>query len=293
MKYDRVRQWTLLAVVLSIMVASCYPPQGVVTPDSRSEPTVIGQDMSTVELTSARPFLTKDFDAQVPITWFDLAYQLVRDEKLVPPVAARLFGYTGVALYEAVAPGMPGYQSLAGQLNGLKPLPRPDPKATFHWPAVANAAIAVLFDNTAAGASAETQRAIADQKQWLDAQFALTVAPDVLQRSVAYGTRVGQAVFDWAMSDGIADLNNCAYTLPGGPGQWEPTPPKFAQALQPCWGQMRPFILRDHSEECQPNIQPTYSEETASQFYREALEVYQTVNNLTPEQQEIARLLVR
>ena len=68
-----------------------------------------------------------------------------------------------------------------------------------------------------------------------------------------------------------------------------PTPPKFASPLQPCWGLMRPFILRERSDECQPSAQPAYSEETTSQFYLEALEVYQTVKNLTVEQQEIAR----
>jgi len=49
-----------------------------------------------------------------------LALQLVRQTfGYSPPVAARAFGYIGVTLYEAVVPGMPDYQSLAGQLNGL------------------------------------------------------------------------------------------------------------------------------------------------------------------------------
>ena len=52
---------------------------------------------------------------------------------------------------------------------------------------------------------------------------------------------------------------------------------------------MRPFVLRERSDECQPSVQPMYSEDATSQFYFEALEVYQTVKNLTPEQQEIAR----
>ena len=72
-------------------------------------------------------------------------YSLVRDEKLVPPLASRLFGYAGVALYEAVAPGVPGTRSLAGQLNELPPLPQPDPQLAYYWPTVANAALATLF----------------------------------------------------------------------------------------------------------------------------------------------------
>jgi hypothetical protein len=52
---------------------------------------------------------------------------------------------------------------------------------------------------------------------------------------------------------------------------------------------MRPFVLRERSDECQPGMQPVYSEDPTSQFYLEALEVYRTVTDLTPEQQEIAR----
>lgn len=232
---------------------------------------------------------TADFDAQVATAWYDVLYQRVRDEKLVPPIASRLFGYAGVALYEAVVPGMPGYQSLAGQLNDLPPLPQPDPQAAYHWPTVANAALATLSHTLLAGASTATVRAVIDLERQLDDQFAATVPADVMQRSIAHGQRVGLAIADWAAADGIGALDNCAYTPSGGPGLWEPTPPQFAAPLQPCWGQMRPFALRERSNQCQPVTQPVYSEETDSQFYFEALEVYLTVEDLTADQQEIAR----
>jgi hypothetical protein len=46
------------------------------------------------------------YDAEVPTAWFDLALVLVRTTPgFSPPVASRAFGYAGVALYEAVAPG--------------------------------------------------------------------------------------------------------------------------------------------------------------------------------------------
>jgi hypothetical protein len=230
-----------------------------------------------------------DFDAAVPRAWFNLVYNLVRDEKMVPPLASRLFGYAGVALYEAAAPGIPGARSLAGQLNELQPLPQPDPQAEYYWPAVANAAMATLLRTMLVNTSGNTQRAIMDLERQFEDQFAATVAPEVLQRSVDQGQLIGLAIFDWAQADGFAHLSNCAYTPPSGTGLWEPTPPGFAAPLQPCWGQMRPFVLRERSDECQPSVRPTYSEDVTSQFYFEALEVYRTVKNLTPQQQEIAR----
>jgi hypothetical protein len=43
-----------------------------------------------------------DFDATVPTAWFDLQLKLVKETPgFTPPVAGRVFGYTGVALYES------------------------------------------------------------------------------------------------------------------------------------------------------------------------------------------------
>lgn len=318
-------QLASLAVIVGLLLASCLPGPFGETPSAPENQAASGDVVVQVTVTplnipvfgvstsvapetplpmaapaaalqpttpaqaSARLTKAADFDSQVPAAWFDLAYRLARDEMLAPPVAARLFGYAGVALYEAVAPGMPGYQSLAGQLNELAPLPQPDPQAAYHWPTVANAALATLFRTLLANATGDSQRAIADLERQLEDQFALTVPADVVQHSVAQGQLVGLAVFEWVQADGFAYLNNCSYTPPSGPGLWEPTPPDFAPALQPCWGQMRPFVLRERSDECQPSVQPTYSESPISQFHQEALEVYRTVRSLTPEQEEIAR----
>lgn len=53
----------------------------------------------------------------------ELIRDLVRVERLSPPVAARVDAYSGITLYEAVLPGMPGFQSLAGQLNEMPAMP--------------------------------------------------------------------------------------------------------------------------------------------------------------------------
>jgi hypothetical protein len=115
------------------------------------------------------PFTPKDagqFTTDVPVAWFDLAYELARSEGLTPPVAARTFGYLGVALYEAVVPGMPGYQSLAGQLNGLEAMPEPADLA-YHWPTVANSALAAVLGELLPGA----ETAVQAQEDYFVAQF--------------------------------------------------------------------------------------------------------------------------
>jgi hypothetical protein len=62
--------------------------------------------------------------------WYKLSLALVRHTPTYsPPVASRTFAYMGVTVFEVVASGSEGMQSLAGQLNGLQPLPQ---RATNH-----------------------------------------------------------------------------------------------------------------------------------------------------------------
>src|SRR5215204_1406068 len=67
---------------------------------------------------------------------------------------ARYMAYTGVALYEAVLPGMPEYQSLHGQLTNMPAMPESVPGLAYHWPSTAHAALATMtkkfFINTVA-----------------------------------------------------------------------------------------------------------------------------------------------
>jgi hypothetical protein len=266
----RLRWIVLLVFCLAIILLMANRTAGALIPDQKAD---------------TPPFTPKDagqFNADVPVAWFDLAYELARSEGLTPPVAARTFGYLGVTLYEAVVPGMPGYQSLAGQLNGLEPLPGPTDPA-HHWPTVANSALAAVLGELLPG----TETAVQAQEAYFVAQFQSDLPPGIFQRSVARGQAIGQAIGQWAEADGYAALHNCPYSPPVGEGLWTPTPPGLAPALQPCWGQVRPFVLADGSE-CNPGPPPAYSEEPDSLFYQEAWEVYSTVNNLTPEQLTIA-----
>ena len=54
-----------------------------------------------------------------------------------PPVAGRIYAYTSVAGYEALIPQEKKYVSLAGQLNGLGPLPQPDSLQDYCFPLAA------------------------------------------------------------------------------------------------------------------------------------------------------------
>jgi hypothetical protein len=231
--------------------------------------------------------LASSFTPDVAIQWMTLARDLVKAQRLSPPVASRAFGYAGVALHEAVVPGVQGGVSLEGQLNGLTSVPDQDPDAQYHWPAVANAALAVVFAAMFKTNAGVVPAEIAAKETAVSNTFA-GVAADVLQRSVTHGRAIGDAIVAWAAADGFAGLGSMTFTPPTGPGMWVPTAPAFApNPLQPHWGTLRPFVIQNINAMDAP-APPAFSTDLSSAFYQEALEVYNTVKNLTPEQRAIA-----
>ena len=229
---------------------------------------------------------TSSFDSDVAVAWFDLLYNNLRDATQPPTIASRTIGYTAVTAYEAVVPGMADHRSLGGQLNELAELP-PLPTGQHHWPLVLNTAVAEIQRNLFATAP----QAVIDNINALEADIAddfTGVAQATIDRSVDRGLVVADAIWQWAQEDGFAELNNCPYTAPVGPGLWEPTPPAFSPPHQPCWGDLRPFVLL-YGAECSVLDPVPYSEDPTSAFYAEALEIYDLVNNLTQEQLDIAQ----
>jgi hypothetical protein len=275
----------MLRAILALAVALCAPLAASV--DAAGERAL--DPFATLPVRGGPWNRTADrLSPEVPVAWFNLLYDLIQAEKLSPPVASRRIGYAGVTLYEAVVPGMPDHRSLARQLNGLAPLPQPDHRRKYYWPAVANSALARSFRQLFAGASAESMAKIDALEQGFAGRFSRRLPPRVYSGSVDQGRRVADAVIAWAAGDGFATLNNCPFTPPVGDGLWVPTLPLFRPALQPCWGQLRPFVLPSGGA-CAPPPPPAYSTDPASDFYAEGLEVYNTSTHLTAEQTDIAR----
>lgn len=231
-------------------------------------------------------------DTEVAVAWFDLSLRLVEGTPgFTPPVASRAFGYLGVGLYEGVVPGLPGKQSLGGRLNGLEPLPDPASGEAFHWPAVANSTLAELSRKLFRTTESGLLKAIDELEESLARDFREQAGKEVFDRSAERGRAIAEAIYSWSSSDGghegFAHNFTDDYDPPAGPGMWIPTLPEYLPAMQPHWGENRPFVI-EITDKCQVAPTPSYSEEAGSEFYSEALEVYQTVGQLTDEQRNIA-----
>jgi hypothetical protein len=227
--------------------------------------------------------------------WYRLILELVRHTPTYsPPVASRAFGYLGVTAYEALASGDRSMTSLAGQLNGLTPVPQRAGGVSYDEAVVMQAALSSaaleLFGNT----GPTGQRALKRLTEKLSAEVSSGLDPELVARSEAYGRSVTTHILTWSQSDGGAKIENMGFPLEfalgSRPGSWVPTSLINQQQLPllPKWGENRPFAMPTGNA-CPLPPPPAYSEEKGSDFYKEAFEVYETVKNLTPEQRAIAR----
>lgn len=191
-----------------------------------------------------------------------------------PPVASRIYAYSSIAAYECLAAGDPVYRSLAGQLRDLTPVPAPNESLEYCFPLAA-----VKAQIKVGRALIFSEQVMDEYEQKLMKEIeGIHIPKDVFERSVAYGEAVADHIMAWSAKDNYKqsrtfpkysiDINNQA--------RWQPTPPAYMDGVEPHWREIRPFVL-DSAQQFKP-IPPTpFSTDKNSQFYREAMEVYEVM----------------
>ena len=202
-----------------------------------------------------------------------------------PPVASRIYAYTSLAAYEAAVPGNPDFVSLAGQLNGLDPVPQPDPAKKY------------CFELSSVHALAMVGKALIFSEEQVTTfhdntltEFRNSGMPaDMYENSVAYGEIVAKHILDWAGKDNYKQTRTAEkYTVPqSDPSKWKPTPPGYMEGIEPSWTLIRPFVI-DSSTQFIPAAPTLFSTDKNSQFYKEAMEVYDAVKDGSKDNQDIA-----
>jgi hypothetical protein len=231
---------------------------------------------------------TKTYSSEVVFKWIDMQLRLMRTNPTplggLPP--QRYYGYSAIALYESVVPGMPEYRSLSGQLTDMPAMPPTLHGTSYYWPACGNAALAAMTRSFFTNATAANKVAIDSLEMALNDTYQMETDGEAFQRSADFGKAVAQAVFTWSTTDGAANAN-APYTPPVGPGLWAPTPPAFAAAFGPYWGNDR-LLVANSLDGAAPLAPPAYSEDPSSDFYKMVKDVYDVSQALTPEQRAIA-----
>ena len=269
----------LIAVVMVMTQMSC-----------RKEADFIDNPVAT----ASRNYNQGNNNTDIVQSWYALALQLVKETPgHSPAVTARSLGYMGITLYQTVLPGESGAQhSLVGQLNGLTALPAKLRGEQYAESITVNAAMAKIIKSLFGNAAASNLSRIDSLEAAVKQAYSGNLSPAVVTVSANYGRSVADAVFAWSMTDGghQAYLNNfpASYVAPVGPGLWVSTSPAFPLPMLPYWGSNRTFVAANGAGPIDPPAPPVYSTSTSSAFYTEAMVVYNTVNNLSPAQKEIA-----
>lgn len=232
-----------------------------------------------------------DYDAifKNPILYSRTVYELntvVMGNNFSPIVASRNYTYANVAAYQVIAGGYPDqYQSLAGQLRGLKSLPLPEKGKTIDVEFAALLAFCKLGEAVTFPAGS--------MKDYVDSLKKLAgdhgMPKEIFENSVAYADTVGAVIMAWSKADHYLQTRGASeYTVMDSPGRWVPTPPAYSAAAEPHWREIRPLVL--DSSNMFPVPQPYHFNITdkKSDYYKQVMMSKNAVDSLTPEQTHIA-----
>lgn len=210
---------------------------------------------------------------------------VVLENNFTPIVASRNYAYANIAAYQVMVAGDSNYISLAGQLHGLNPTPVPKEGKNVDYPFAAMLAFCKVGNAVTFPEGSMDEYVDELKNKVKDAGM----PSSVFDNSVEYGNQVADAILDWSKKDKYAETRSSSkYTVTTEEGRWIPTPPMYAQAVEPHWMEIRTMVL-DSASQFKPIRPPKYDPlNKSSDFYAALMHVKHTVDSLTDEQKKIA-----
>jgi hypothetical protein len=200
-----------------------------------------------------------------------------------PPVASRIYAYTFLAAYEAGKFVQPNAPSIAASLKDFDAMPIPDAGKTYDFQLAAIKAFCAVAPKVIFSSQ---EMANFEQKMLMEWQKMLS--DSIFKHSVAFGEQVAAVI--------IKRLNNDNYKETRGmeryevkknvAGRWVPTPPDYADGVEPHWAKMKTFCL-DSANQFRPVPPPAFELQKNSLFQKETQEVYNLSKSLTDNQMDI------
>jgi hypothetical protein len=212
--------------------------------------------------------------------------EVVKHVGFAPIVASRNYTYANIAAYECIAAGYPDeYNSLAGQINGLKQMPKADTakKVDYEFAsllAFCKVGEAVTFPEGSMKEYVDSLKQLAKKEGMPTSMF---------ENSVAFADTISNAILVWSKKDNYAQTRSSSrYTVIDSPGRWVPTPPAYASALEPHWNEIR-TIGMDSADQFvpPPPIKFNITDKNGA-YYKQVMAVKNGVDSLSDEQKHIA-----
>ena len=225
-----------------------------------------------------------------PGTYAKTVYELnnvVMGNNFSPVVASRNYLYANVAAYEVMAAAYPEqYNSLAGQLNGLKTLPKPLQGKEIDFEFASLLAFwkigkSVTFSST-------------KTKNYVDSikNMALEhgMPKEVYENSIAFAETVADSVMAWSKKDNYLQTRGMPeYTvMMDSDYRWIPTPPAYTSAMEPNWNKIRPAVMQSADQFTPPPPFKFDMRNKESDYYKQVIQIKNAVDSLSDEQKHIA-----
>jgi hypothetical protein len=231
----------------------------------------------------------KDYSAFIsnPVLYCKTVKQLnnvVLENNFPPMIASRNYAYANIAAYEVVVVFDNRFISLAGQIKHLPRLPAFDTTNV-------NYQLAALLAFCKVGEAVtfpegSMQEYVTKLKHEADSAG---VSSSVMNASQRFADSTAAHIIRWSRKDNYLQLRSASkYTVTVEPGRWVPTPPMYAQAVEPHWREMRTLLI-DSASQFIPARPPQFDiKNKNSPYYKALLEVKKIGDSLTQEQKDIA-----
>jgi hypothetical protein len=210
---------------------------------------------------------------------------VVMGNNFPPIIASRNYTYAALAAYEAMAAGNTSkYNSLAGQIKGLKQMPAPQgKKIDFN--------LASLLAYMKVGTAVTFPEGSMDEyrDKVLETARDKGLPEEVEKETIQFSDSVSAAILRWSKDDSYAATRGSTkYTVIDSPGRWVPTPPMYAEAMEPNWNKIRPLVM-DSCSQFRPPVPFAFNiTDKNSPYYKEVLAIKNAGDSLTEEQKHIA-----
>lgn len=222
-----------------------------------------------------------------PILYAKTVKQLnnvVLQNNFPPIIASRNYAYAAIAGYEAVALFDKKYPSLSGRIKHLPPMKKVDTvNVNYQYAsllAYCKVGEAVTFPKGSLQVYIKTLDSMAT---------ANGMTEEMMKASKALSDSVATHIIAWSKKDHYAQTRTAPrYQITNEEGRWIPTPPAYAQALEPHWNMIRPMVMDSASQFTPPPPPPFNMKDKNSKFYQEVLAVKNAGDSLNPEQKHIA-----
>lgn len=212
--------------------------------------------------------------------------EVVKHVGFAPIVASRNYTYANIAAYECIVAGYPKeFTSLAGQINGLTAMPKADSTAKIDFEFAALLAFCKVGE-----AVTFPEGSMQEYVDGLMQEAHKNGMPDeMFETSIAFADTVSKAILAWSKKDNYAQTRSASrYTVIDSPGRWIPTPPAYASAVEPHWQEIRTIAIDSARQFIPPPPIPFNMSDTNSAYYKQVMDVKNTIDSLTPEQKHIA-----